>query len=347
MTIIKQYYVTGNTSQGYINLLHSNIQNISSVYVLHHPSQKDKTALIEELSTYFNQRYDVEVILSSFCPDALEGIIVREKSIAIITDQIATAEIKHMMPIHLEEIPKQEDQAYVKLQLEAKKKREEAYRYFSKALRIHDELEDVYIQEMDFNKADQITENLITDLLGETRKKEQVEPIYRRLFGATTGKGAINVVPEIIKNISNRVYIKGRAGTGKSVLMKKIGRACEELQLEVEWYHCSLDPDSIDMVLIPSLDFCIFDSTKPHAFSPERESDIVIDLYEQTVTAGTDERFAEVIERITNKYKLTLQEGIRNIKLAEGYQSKIEELCRRKTKDEIKEIKNKIIRKII
>lgn len=48
---------------------------------------------------------------------------------------------------------------------------------------------------------------------------------------------------------------------------------------------------SLDMVLLRELDIVIFDSTAPHEYFPDRDNDEVVDMYEITVTPGTDEKY--------------------------------------------------------
>lgn len=76
--------------------------------------------------------------------------------------------------------------------------------------------------------------------------------------------------------------------------------------------------NSIDMVLIPALQICLFDSTDPHRFEPQDTSrEVIIDLYEETVTPGTDEKYAEEINKLTKEYKSFMKKGLAVIK-AEG-----------------------------
>src|SRR5699024_20254 len=98
-------------------------------------------------------------------------------------------------------------------------------------------------------------------------------------------------------------YLKGGVVTGKSTIMKRIVVACMHYGLDLELYHCSFDPDSIDMVIIHDLNVSIFDSTDPHEFFPKYEEDEIIDMYEETVTPGTDETYQKEIKRITEQYK--------------------------------------------
>ena len=48
------------------------------------------------------------------------------------------------------------------------------------------------------------------------------------------------------------LIIKGGPGVGKSTLMKKAGVHYEEEGMEVHYYHCSGDPDSVDAVYVPA-----------------------------------------------------------------------------------------------
>src|SRR5699024_10295736 len=120
-------------------------------------------------------------------------------------------------------------------------------------------------------------------------------------------------VEKLIMPIKKRVYIKGRAGTGKSVFMKKVLEKSKQYGLDIELYRCSFDPKSIDMLIIRELNFCIFDSTAPHELFPNREEDVVLDLYEQTVKQGTDEKYAQKITRLTNDYKQEMQKGLQKL----------------------------------
>lgn len=68
---------------------------------------------------------------------------------------------------------------------------------------------------------------------------------------------------------ANRLYcIKGGPGTGKSSFMKKIGNHAINQGLDVEFHHCSSDPNSLDGLVIPSLGVAILDGTAPHIVDP-------------------------------------------------------------------------------
>ena len=68
---------------------------------------------------------------------------------------------------------------------------------------------------------------------------------------------------------ANQLYIiKGGPGTGKSSFMKRIGIYATEQGLDVEFFHCSSDPQSLDALVIPSLKVGFLDGTSPHTVDP-------------------------------------------------------------------------------
>lgn len=330
----KYYYVSGNTAKGFVNYLETNIVDIKQIIVLKHPSHILKTALLEKLMDMY-QGDHLEILRSAHGTSFLDGFINREKSLAVIDDVIAAEKLVGAKVVDLtagNTINVSEEEQ------KSAEHRQKSYTALAKGLKTHDLLEGIYIKEMDFNKADELAEAFIKNLLKDVPKKQQSSHASHRLFGTSTADGAINEIPNLIENIGKRYYVKGRAGTGKSFFMNKVSKACEDHGLDVELYHCSFDPNSIDMLLVPALDMCMFDSTDPHEFLPERSGDTVIDLYEKTVTSGTDEKFKEEIKKVTDKYKAFVKEGIEHLKQARHYQNKVEEKTGEVDKDKFKEL---------
>src|SRR5699024_9714762 len=182
----------------------------------------------------------------------------------------------------------------------------------------------IIIKEMKFEQANKISDNFIEKLMQNVSKQNRTPHIYHRLFGTNTDQGAVNQLPQLIEDIPNRVYIKGRAGTGKSVFLNKIIQSCTNDGFDIEQYHCSFDPGSTDMFLVPALHLCIFDSTVANELMQDRSDDVVIDLYEEIVTTGRDEKYDKEIRRITEEYKAVLREGIDDLKEAKFWQNEIE-----------------------
>lgn len=63
--------------------------------------------------------------------------------------------------------------------------------------------------------------------------------------------------------------LKGGPGTGKSFFIEKVGKAMQQLGLNVEYIHCTSDSDSYDGLAVPPLKVCLLDGTPPHAIEPK------------------------------------------------------------------------------
>lgn len=97
---------------------------------------------------------------------------------------------------------------------------------------------------------------------------------------------------------ANKIYtIKGGPGTGKSTLMKKVARWADSRDFDVDYLHCSSDPDSLDGVIIPNIGVALVDGTSPHIVDPKNPGcvDTILHLGEFWNEAAIRERKDEII----------------------------------------------------
>jgi len=327
--MVFSYYVAGNTAAGQMNVLSSNVEQCEQVIVLNHLSPFVKTKCMQEwLHANVRDRSEIELLESVAGKPFLDGIIhVREKY-AIVSDAVIddSTNITHTIDLSSYILDTEERQQAAKGYEENKHQLlGKAWNYFATGLEIHDELEHIYIQHMDFEKADEVANRWKQKYLPKDGKPSGKGHIRKRLFGTNTSEGSLNVVPHIIKNFSTVHHIKGRAGTGKSHFMNAIKDTCIQLGYDIDQYICSFDPESTDMIIVPELQLCLFDSTNPHEFIP-KENDVVVDLYEETVEPGIDERYKELIEETTLRYTSFMKEGKQYLQKARQEQNHIDDL---------------------
>lgn len=86
--------------------------------------------------------------------------------------------------------------------------------------------------------------------------------------GSNTAEGFFGYFEFLRKKAARTVILKGGPGVGKSTLMASVARHYERLGLDVGYYHCSGDPDSLDAVFAPRAGFLILDGTAPHIVDP-------------------------------------------------------------------------------
>ena len=96
--------------------------------------------------------------------------------------------------------------------------------------------------------------------------------IKRHFFpGGNTPLGFYSFYENILfPEEASRIFcLKGGPGTGKSTLMKDIGRYFEDKDYDIDYFWCSSDPDSLDGVVIKEPGVAVIDGTSPHVVDPK------------------------------------------------------------------------------
>ncbi|WP_370296000.1 PRK06851 family protein [Rossellomorea marisflavi] len=325
----KHYFACGNTAKGLISLSDSAFEELKKVYILDGGPGAGKSTLLKEIGTRLEKKgYHLDYIHSALEPDALDAVLLPEKGIGVIDGSemfnVAQAVVERVdltKPLDMEKLADHTQDVLTYFN-QFIGKRQEAYDTFAASLRDHDDIEKVYISNMDFEEADTLTGELIDTFFGGENKGTEGK-ITRRFLGAATPVGAIDHIQNLTEGIPDRFFIKGRAGSGKSTMLKKIAASGREKGFSVEVYHCGFDPNSLDMVILREQGIAIFDSTAPHEYSPSREGDHIVDMYERCITEGTDETYSREIEEATKGYKDKMKEAVQTLKEAKDFRDQM------------------------
>ncbi len=327
--INRHYYVCGNTAQGFTNKLPSNLQGIDKLFIVCGRPGSGKAGTMTFLAAECEKTgRRLEYLHCPTAPNTYDGIILPEKKLAVIDG----TDLHYKNPItsdpgaryidtnalfngtELSEL----DDTITNMIYQADNSHQRAFCFFQTALGIHDEWEKIYIENMDFSKADMLASETIDLILGG-RRYDKASVSKERFFGASTPAGAMDFIENLTANISKRYLLKGRPGTGKSTLLKKLAGASAERGLDTELYSCAFDSNSLDAIIWPELDVCLFDSTAPHLYEPSRPDDEVIDMYTACVNPGTDEKYEKALEDIAARYRKAVRDGTACLLDAKGH----------------------------
>ncbi len=101
----------------------------------------------------------------------------------------------------------------------------------------------------------------------------------RFFLGANSPRGFYSLYDQLIDpKQAQAIYIlKGGPGCGKSTLMRRVAAQAEEKGEQVEYIHCSADPDSLDAIVLHGAKIAIVDGTAPHVIEPHYPG--VVDFY--------------------------------------------------------------------
>lgn len=284
----KCYLASANTSVGFVSYIDNIIKNSERVYILKGGPGCGKSTFIRKIGNdLLNFGFDVDFIYCSADSSSLDGIFINEIQVAIV-DGTAPNVIEPKYPGAIERLldfgdfwdidylRKEKDNIKYYID-EISKEYNRLYQHLKNAKNIHDRWENEYLLGMDFNKATQITDDIIHEVIKVNKNTTGKE--FHRFAGAMTPQGQLCFYENLTENIKNLYVVKGRPGTGKSTMSKKIGNSAINAGYDVEYYHCAFDPDSIDMIIIPELDFALLDGTAPHVFDPTN-NDKLIDMFE-------------------------------------------------------------------
>ena len=331
---VRHYYAGGNTAKGFYSLYESALEDLERVYILKGGPGTGKSSLMKKIGDIMESKsLNVEYLHCSSDNDSIDGVILPDYKVGIV-DGTAPHIIEPKAPGVVEEYVNlgvawdsqklaNDKQTILLLNKDIAGKFEIAYKTFAEALAAHDEIEEIYISNMNFDKANQLTDEVISLLYGE-EQLEKKSKIKHRFLGAATPLGAVDFIQNLTSDVQNRYFIKGRAGSGKSTMLKKIVAEGEKRGFDIEVYHCGFDPNSLDMVIVRERDVAIFDSTAPHEYFPERDTDKIIDMYERCINPGTDEKYADEIERTTKAYKGKMKEAISCLAEAKQLRDRLE-----------------------
>lgn len=330
------FFVEGNTARGSFHLFDSSLQDLERLYILKGGPGSGKSTLIRQISEQWIARgYDVWLMHCARDDKSLDGIVIPKLKIGIVDGtwphvidprmpgvvehyvDLSSAWERTMLSSHqadLQRLYKLEEERFA-----------QAYTGFAEALRIHDEWEAIYITNMDFAAANQLTERTIERLFGE-HKRDRTVRVDRRFLGAATPRGAVDFVPNLTEQLEKRFFLKGRPGSGKSTMLKKLADTAQQRGYDVEIYHCGFDPASVDMIIVRELGFAVFDSTKPHEYDPVRASDEIIDMYRDCIRHGTDERYAEQVADIGARYAQAMKQSIEWLRLGQQAHQQLESI---------------------
>ena len=148
----------------------------------------------------------------------------------------------------------------------------------------------------------------------------------RYYLGSNTYKGFYGLYEEAIAPLDRVLLLKGGPGTGKSSLMKKVMKEGLNRGYNVECWHCSGDPNSLDGVLLKELGAAVIDATAPHAVEPKIPvaKEVIINLLDCVRRDKIKERTH--LEKLANDKKECFVRAYEHLKCGFGYFTQINRL---------------------
>lgn len=294
------------------------MEEAALVYILQGPPTYKGSELLKELGYFYVKKgFAVEWFKHALLEEIVEAVFIRECNYLFVWGSEWNLEptllgTKHHV-LSFYDCLEESQLKTVGEQLATAMKERELWRekcicMLAIAKKLHDDWEVVTQSCMDWQGLDEQISSLKAEVF-QSIALHKTGARTHRLLGTLTPTGAQNTVESMTKNLARRLMIKGKPGTGKSSLMKGLADEANARGLDAQIVWCGLDARSVDMIIIPELNFCIFDSTDPHIFEPEegRVGDAIFDMGQHCKL--TKEAESE-IDDIRTSYKETMQNAM-------------------------------------
>lgn len=126
----------------------------------------------------------------------------------------------------------------------------------------------------------------------------------KNLFiGSNTPTGFYGFYDEQLETMEQVYILKGGPGTGKSTLLKKLVQRAQDEKMDVEAWHCSGDPYSLDGVHFVERKIAVVDGTSPHSLEANLPAlkDNIISLTDHIDKEKLKQNIVEIKKLLNNK----------------------------------------------
>lgn len=331
---VTHFFGQALTGQGIKNVYKDLMNEAKTVYLLKGAHGFQISALLQKLGDYYYDKgADIEYFYDPLFDKTIEAIFVKAPYNTLFfqatnpsIEPILFSERHHVISLYdcVDEQQLPSDTELFTLIETKETYYEKCFNALSNAIKIHDDWEIETQKHMNWEGLDDQYVELITNLFGQNKLAKR-STLTHRLLGTLTPAGARDTLQSITQNLEKRLFIKGYPGTGKSSMMKKLAREAANRGFDVQLVWCGLDANSIDMVILPEIKFCIFDSTEPHVYYPDenRPGDEIFDIAKHCHPTEIEE---ENIKKIVAKYKAAIAEATHFVRLYANEERKLREM---------------------
>jgi hypothetical protein len=307
---IRKMFPGGNTTVGFYNRFQYIIgPEANRIFIIKGGPGVGKSTFMNAISEEMVSRgYDLEHHHCSSDPDSLDALVIPSLKVALM-DGTAPHIVDPKNPGAVDEIINlgefwQEDNI-VRHKEEVLKTNKKVSRLFNIAYSLlrqsraaYEEWKGYVEDAVDEVKYNRITRLLIENVLQDVVPNDLTAPKARHLFGsAITPKGVLDYKETLLTKDMRVFSIKGQPGTGVKQLIARVAQAAGEKGLYTEQFHCPYEPDELDLLIIPSINTAVMNTSQPYHYDldgqeikPAEEIDLDICLNKNALMEYEPER---------------------------------------------------------
>ncbi len=289
--LARHAFAGANTSEGFKSFFNCLISpEAHRIIVLKGGPGVGKSTFMKHIAgSLLMMGHDVEMFHCSSDPDSLDGMAAPDLQVAIVDGTAphvvdprypgAVDEIVYLGDYWDEDAIRDHRQEIISASKEKATNFSRAYRFLRTAGDVLDDWSEANSMALDRGKANRLASAAVRSVLGAVSEFDALVPgRVRELFAsATTPDGFTNYLDTLVGPCVNVHVVVGGPGTGKSTLLRRLAEEATRRGLDVELFHCSLNANSLEHIVLPQLSTAVITSVEPHEWDV-RPGDKVIDM---------------------------------------------------------------------
>ncbi len=326
----------GNTAYGFYSFYDHVIEpDATRIFVIKGGPGVGKSTFMRKIGEAMLERgYDIEYHCCSSDSESLDGLVIPAIQVALL-DGTAPHIIDPKTPgavgeiIHLGDYWNEQGLRGNKKEILAKNKElnrlfKHSHAFLAGAKLFLDEVETYYNEGGVFNRGafDRLVLELIHEIF-EGKPRLTDNPRARRLFAtAITPDGPVSYLDTVVDHLDKRYVIYGDDGTGKTTLVRRLLEATLARGYNATAFHCALNPQNIDHLVIHDLGLAIINNVEPHVYRP-KDGDIIIDTM-TCVNPLINEAYLAEKGAARGMYRQCMEQAVSFLKRAKNMHDEIE-----------------------
>jgi len=275
---IKKMFPGAITAKGFYSFYQYIVKNASAnIYIIKGGPGVGKSTFMKKIAEEMVANgYDVELHCCSSDNHSLDAIVIPQLGIAVL-DGTSPHIVDPQYPGAVDEIINFGDfwdKAYIKKAkaeiMECSHRNRRCYQFaylcLQEALTALKEWEFYVAEHQDWNKVNQLYLEVEADLFCKRLNKLGKE---RHLFAwGHTPQGKVHHIDSLVTNLKRLYTLDGQPGTGKSTFLANIARRAIIMGYDVEYYHNPLDPEKLDLIILPEPRIGLVNVSEPYNYTP-------------------------------------------------------------------------------
>lgn len=322
MTKIKKMFPGGITYRGFYSFYNYIIEpNARHIFVLKGGPGVGKSTFMKKIAeTMLEAGYDIEFHCCSSDNNSIDGLVIPELQVALLDGTAphivdpknpgAVDEIINLGEYWDEALMLKSKEEIMACNLQISRSFQVAYLSLKDAKNAMDEWEFYIEPSQNWNEINTLylkTEKTI--FKNYTKGKGKT----RHLFAwAHTPQGKCQYIDSLLSGIQTLYTLQGQPGTGKSTFLTQIATRASMQSLSTEYYHNTLEPEKLDMILLPEIGVGLVVVAEPYPYTPNFNGTIIPLDFDKSLDPIFLQNLKSDLDSCKERVNLSLERAIAN-----------------------------------